>query len=118
VVGSELTFICAKNKACARRLSLLGILDHMVLLHRGDGTAIHLATSLALPFMTACSVVLLCNDFSALLFSDCFVSIASAGAAWCVFFGWLSFERKLFQLSAVVSLSLSLPLFGSFVFLF
>lgn len=45
------------------------------------------------------------------------VSIASAGRAasvWCVFFGWLSFERKLFQLSAVVSLSLSLPLFGSF----
>lgn len=48
------------------------------------------------------------------------VSIASAGRAasvWCVFFGWLSFERKLFQLSAVVSFSL-VPLFGSFVFLF
>jgi hypothetical protein len=28
VVGSELTFICAKNKACARRLYLLGVLEH------------------------------------------------------------------------------------------
>lgn len=52
----------------ARGVSLcLGFLS-MVLLHRGDGTGIHLATSLALPFMRACSVVLLCNDFSGLCF--------------------------------------------------
>jgi hypothetical protein len=67
----------------------------MVLLHRGDGAAIHLATSLALP------------------------SAGRVASVWCVFFGCLlSFQRKLFQLSAVVYLSLSLPLFGSFVFLF
>lgn len=50
------------------------------------------------------------------------VSIASTGRAasvWCVFFGWLSFERKLFQLSAVVvsfSLSPSFRIFLCFCF--
>lgn len=52
----------------AASLFAWGSILTMVLLHRGDGTAIHLATSLALPFMRACSVVLLLNDFFALCF--------------------------------------------------